>query len=540
MKKSARMTTRYKKIFLAWPIALSLVLWCMGDSFGIENKATVQGHTTSLQATIEMGGDMNFISLSLKDSIVYALRNNFDIEISKLNSKGTDYDITKERSRFDPILKLAGNIQNSETPSSNILQLGSDTATVISPFVMKGNTADAMIQSLLPTGATVSLDYNIFRSFIDPSPFQLLNPSYTNFIDARITQPLLKGAGWFYNRSPIYIARNNKKISLSQFKSKAMEVSNAVQEAYWNLVKAIEDLRVAKKSKERAEDLLKKNKIEVETGTLAPIEIIDAEAGVASRVEAILSAENAIKDKEDELKRIMNLANKETLSDASVIPVDKPVFEPQKVELKETIRIAMEKRPELTELQLSTENAGIQTRRRKNELYPQLDFAGGIRYTGLGSEVSEANDSTFSEAYQGEFLGLTLSIPIGNRSARSEYNKSKLNERQATINVRKKELDIVVEARAAARQVMTNIERVNATEKSRELSQKRLEVEEKKYEVGRSTSLEILRAQEALATAEGNGTKAIIDYQISLGNLEKAKGTILDVYDIKLEEETKT
>lgn len=534
------MTTRYKKIFLAWPIALSLVLWCMGDSFGIENKATVQGHTTSLQATIEMGGDMNFISLSLKDSIVYALRNNFDIEISKLNSKGTDYDITKERSRFDPILKLAGNIQNSETPSSNILQLGSDTATVISPFVMKGNTADAMIQSLLPTGATVSLDYNIFRSFIDPSPFQLLNPSYTNFIDARITQPLLKGAGWFYNRSPIYIARNNKKISLSQFKSKAIEVSNAVQEAYWNLVKAIEDLRVAKKSKERAEDLLKKNKIEVETGTLAPIEIIDAEAGVASRVEAILSAENAIKDKEDELKRIMNLANKETLSDASVIPVDKPVFEPQKVELKETIRIAMEKRPELTELQLSTENAGIQTRRRKNELYPQLDFAGGIRYTGLGSEVSEANDSTFSEAYQGEFLGLTLSIPIGNRSARSEYNKSKLNERQATINVRKKELDIVVEARAAARQVMTNIERVNATEKSRELSQKRLEVEEKKYEVGRSTSLEILRAQEALATAEGNGTKAIIDYQISLGNLEKAKGTILDVYDIKLEEETKT
>ncbi len=98
----------------------------------------------------------------------------------------------------------------------------------------------------------------------------------------------------------------------------------------------------------------------------------------------------------------------------------------------------------------------------------------------------------------------------------------------------------MVEVRESVRQVMTNIERVKATKKARELAQKRLKVEEKKYSVGRSTSLEILRAQEDLATAEGNEAKAIIDYEISLGNLEKAKGTILDAYDIKLEEEGKT
>ncbi|MBI5679206.1 MAG: TolC family protein, partial [Planctomycetes bacterium] len=120
-------------------------------------------------------------------------------------------------------------------------------------------------------------------------------------------------------------------------------------------------------------------------------------------------------------------------------------------------------------------------------------------------------------------------------------NRSKLKKQQASLNVKRKELDIVVEVREAVRQVMTNIERVNATRKARELAQKRLEVEEKKYSVGRSTSLEILRAQEDLATAEGNEAKAIIDYEISSGNLEKAKGTILDAYDIKLEEEeTKT
>lgn len=531
------MSERKSILFL---MALSIALWCGKITFGSEHPSSMQMPSATPSAGIEIDSNLKFVRLSVKDSVAYALRNNFDIEMSKLDLKVQDYGITKEKSRFDPILTLAGNIQNSETPSSNLLQTGSSTSSVINPFVMDGRTADAVLKSLLPTGATASLGYHVFRSFLDPSPFQLLNPSYTNFIEASITQPLLKGAGWFYNRSPIYIARNNKKISLAQFKSRALDVSNAVQEAYWNYVRAMENLKVAKKSLERAEDLLKKNKVQVEVGTLAPVEIIDAESGVASRVEAVILAENTIKDREDELKRIMNFADTDIISDATVVPADNPYFEAKKIEVKDAIRIAMEKRPELTELQLVTENAGIQTRRRKNELYPQLDFTGGVRYTGLGSEASDANDAAFSETYQGEFLGLALSIPIGNRSARSEYNKSKLNERQATLNVRKKELDIVVEVRASARQVTTNIERVNATRKAKELAEKRLENEGKKYNVGRSTSLEILRAQENLAIAEFEATRAIIDYEISLGNLEKAKGTILDLYDIKLEEDTKT
>jgi len=525
------------------PVALCMVLYLGSVSFGGEGKPKVQtpsatSHTPP--ASIEMGSNLKFLSLSLKDGIVYALRNNFDIEISKLNSNVKDYEITVQKAKYDPTMKLEGKIENDDIPINSKLVGGLETSS-ISPFIEQGKTADAVIQSMIPTGATVSLEYNIFRDYVDPNPFRLLNPAYENYVEAKITQPLLKGAGWFYNRSLIYIARNNKKISFAQFKSKALEISNAVQEAYWNLVKAIEDLKVANKSKERAEDLLRKNKIQVETGTLAPIEIIDAEAGVASRVEAIISAENAVKDKEDELKKIMNFADNEIISDASVIPTDKPDFIPKKVELKGTLKVAMEKRPELQALQLKTENADMQSKRRKNELYPALDFTAGMRYTGLGEDVEDVNDSTFSEEFQGEFFALALEIPLGNRSARSKYNKSKLKKQQASLNVKRKELDIVVEVRGSVRQVMTNIERVNATRKARELAQKRLEVEGKKFSVGRSTSLEILRAQEDLATAEGNEAKAIIDYEISLGNLEKAKGTILDSYDIKLEEEeTKT
>lgn len=540
-------TTSYKRKFIvisaSLPVALCMVLFLVSVSFAGKNKSKEQTPSATSQkpsAGIEMGSSLKFLSLSLKDSIVYALRNNFDIEISRLTSNMKDYEITVQKAKYDPTLKLEGNIENDDVPINSRLVGGLETSS-ISPFIEQGKTADAVIQSMIPTGATLSLEYNLFRDFVDPNPFRLLNPAYENYVEAKITQPLLKGAGWFYNRSLIYIARNNKKISLAQFKSKAIEVSNSVQEAYWNLVKAIEDLKVANKSKERAEDLLRKNRIQVETGTLAPIEIIDAESGVASRVEAIISAENAVKDKEDELKQIMNFADTDIISDAAVIPTNKPDFEPKKVELKETIKIAMGKRPELQELQLRTENADMQTRRRKNELYPALDFTVGIRYTGLGEDIEDVSDSTFSEEFQGEFFTLALEIPLGNRSARSKYNKSKLRKQQASLRVKRKELDIVVEVRETVRQVMTNIERVNATRKARELAQKRLEVEGKKFGVGRSTSLEILRAQEDLATAEGNEAKAIIDYEISLGNLEKAKGTILDTYDIKLEEEeTKT
>lgn len=536
IKKITKDRNPYRKIFFLASI-LFLILSYGVFSFGEEDQTTVQiPSAISPENTIEIVANLKSLSLGVRESILYALRNNFDIELSRLNSDLSDYDITIEKARYDPVMSLTGTIENNDTPINSELVGGFET-TVFTPFIQRGRTASAVIQSLIPTGATLALEYNIFRDFVDPNRFRFLNPSVTNFLEARITQPLLKGAGWFYNRSLIYIARNNKKISLAQFKTTAIEVSNSIQEAYWNFVKALEDLKVAQKSLERAEDLLRKNKIQVEAGTLAPIEIIDAEAGVASRVEAVISAENAIKDSEDELKRIMNLENNEIISDATIIPIDEPSFEPKKIELKDAIKTAMERRPELYELQLRVENAGMQTRRRKNELYPQLDFTGGVRYTGLGEDVDDANSSTVSEDFQGEFFGLSLSIPVGNRSARSEYNKSKIEKRQAHMNVKKKELDIVVEVREAVRDVITNRGRVNATRKARELAQERLESEEKKFSVGRTTSLEVLRAQEDLATAEGNAAKAIVDYEISLGNLEKAKGTILDAYNIMLEEE---
>ena len=200
MKKFTRMAEIFERKIILFLMTVVITLGSGKLSAGSEELSTKQ------PAGIEIDSNLKFVSLSLKESIVYALRNNFDIEVSKLNSKISDYDITKEKSRFDPVFKVTGNIQNNETPSTNLLQLGNSTKTTIRPYVMDQNAGSAVLQSLVPTGATLYLSYNIARNYYDPSPFQLLNPVYTNYIEAGLTQPLLKG-GSCYRTSRLLSAK---------------------------------------------------------------------------------------------------------------------------------------------------------------------------------------------------------------------------------------------------------------------------------------------------------------------------------------------
>lgn len=478
--------------------------------------------------------DTKFLNVTLKDSIILALQNNYDISIAKIDPMIKDKDITAAKSAFDPVLTITGETEDSEVPSNSQLQIG--FGGQLADFRRDRNTLNATTEKLLETGATFTLGFILEQQFLDPSPFAFFNPFATSSIEAKVTQPLLKNAGIFYNRSDIYIARNDKKRSIVELKETAIEVINSTQKAYWELVKAIEELRVRMKSLERAEDLLKKNKIQVEVGTLAPIELLVAEEGVASQLEGVVVAENDIKNREDDLKQVMNLSNNPILSDVSIVPLDRVSFQVRDVSLNESIKIALENRPEVFEQGLDIENARIKVKQQKNQLLPKLDFEAGIRYDGLDANKGKSIDSTFSQDFQSEFFGVTLEVPIGNREARSNYSKAKLEEKQTVFNTRKVEQEIVVEVRKAVRQVKTNVERIKASKKAEDLSRSRLEAEEKKFNAGRSTSLEIIRAQVALAVSEGKATNAMVDYQISLGDLDAALGTILKNNNIIIED----
>ena len=495
------------------------------------------------KSSVEFSADMKYLNITLKDSIILALKNNYDIKIAKLGPKIEGKDITAAKAAFDPFLKITGKRNVSETPSDNQLVLGGigGGGVEITEFKNDSNTLQATLEKPIETGAKFTLDFNLgIRSFLDPAPFRPLNPQSTASIEAKLTQPLLRNAGIFYNRSEIYIARNDKKKSVLQLKETAIGVVNDAQKAYWELVKAIEELRVRNKSLERAKDLLRRNKIQAKVGTLAPIDVVEAEEGVAKQLEGVVIAENDIKDREDDLKQVMNLSSNSILSDVSIVPLDKASFEIKNVSLDESIKIALGNRPELFEQRLDIENNKIRVKQRRNELLPKFDFEAGIRYNGLAGNSENALDSAFSERFQSEFFGVTLEVPMlpyGNREARSNYSKAKLEARQSVLNINKIEQEVIVEVRKAVRAIKTNVERIKATEKARELAQKRLEAEEKKFEVGRTTSIEVLRAQENLAISEGKATNAKVDYQTSLGELDAVMGTNLEKSNIIIEDD---
>ena len=493
-----------------------------------EEEEVISDYTEDVKPNVEFNMDeMKFINLTLKDSLIIALNSNYDIRIAKMDPTIKENDIKVAKSVFDPLLSVTGESEDSEEASNSGVLVGiGGTAT---DFRRDTNTLNATLETLIATGATVTMEFDVSQEFVDPvSSFTLNNPVAESEVTAKFTQPILKNAGIFYNRSNIHIARNDKKRSILELKETAIEVINDTQKAYWELVKSIEELRVRRKSLERAEDLLKKNKIQVEVGTLAPIELLVAEEGVTSQIEGVVVAENDIKNKEDDLKQIMNLSNNALLSDVSIAPLDRATFQVHNISLQESIETALRNRPEVYEQGLDIENARITVMQQKNQLLPQLDFEAGIRYQGLAGNKGNAIDNALSEDFQSEFYSITFEIPLGNREARNNYSKAKLEERKTVFNSRKVQQQIVVEVRKAVRQIKTNAERIKASKKAKELSQERLSAEEKKFKVGRSTSLEVIRAQADLAVSEGRVTNALVDYQISLGDLDAVLGTILE------------
>lgn len=509
-----------------------LLIFICGEYIVVAEEA----HPPHLGVVEMFDSNVGFLNLSLKDCVAIALKNNLDMAIARLEPLIEEKDISVEKAEFDPVFEGSFEIRKTDDPLNTIFITGTAPGELSS----EAKTLDTTLSMLMPTGATVSLQYNFVGTFRSTRGGIFFNPFWTTFFEAKLTQPLLKEFGIFYTRSKIYMARNDKKKSLHAFKKTAIEVANQVQKAYWELVKAIEDLRVAHKSLQRAQELLENNKLQVQAGLLAPIDIVAAEEEVAAREEAIITAENEVKDKEDELKRLMNLLSPEAdpwLAEIAITPADKPVFEAKDADLGESIRVALENRPELFEKRLELDNAHIETRRKKNELLPQLDLEGGIRYSGLDNHLHDAIENGLTADFQEEYAKLTLEVPIGLRKERAEYAKAKFERRKARLELDKQEQDILVEVREAVRQVRTDMERVRSTRKALRHAQHRLDAEEKKFAVGRSTNLEILRAQENLAEAEGRLNKAITDYQIALGELEAAKGTILEQYDIVVEGE---
>jgi outer membrane protein TolC len=397
-------------------------------------------------------------------------------------------------------------------------------------FQQKGIDIDFSLVEKLITGGKCELSY-LYKQYETNSLFQTVNPYYRSDLIFSITQPILRNFGIDLNRSKIKIANNNRLLSLDQFKDKVSTVVWRAEETYWSLVLSRNLLAVKKKSLQLAENLLERNRSLVEVGKLPPIEVLQAQVGVASREEEIIMAESKVRDVEDLLKQHLNLP----LEGQTIIPADQPTFEPIEANLEKSLENAFQNRPDYHEVKVNVDNLEILTKVAKNQMLPGLDLKASYGLNGINREYRDTWGKLDDADTYSWLVGLSLEIPLGNRWAKNEFVKRKMDKDKASLIVVGLKQRIEVEVREANREVNTCLKRIEAAKQARLLAEQRLKAEEERLQLGLTTSVEVLRFQEGLAVTEAKEITAVIDYLKAWAHLSKATGTSLKKNKIEIE-----
>ena len=515
---------------IAGPIARALLL-----AFGI-NLICAAGFTLAAEDTKNQQGERRE-TIALSDAAIRALKSNLDITISRQTKESRLSDIVVEQAKFDPTLSVNGQYLRTVNPLNRPVFGGTqNNLTEITIFDQRNSSVTVDAQTNLLTGGNLDLNYSPAYTNVNPSVAQgfLFNPAWTGGLAMTLTQPLLRNAGLDVNKTFIRIAQNNAAVEEHVFRDRVLTVLATVEQTYWELVFANENLKVAEAALKAAQNLLAENRAKAKAGVMSIVDVLQAEAAVASRVEQILIAEKAIRDQEDQLRRLLNPGENELREDVRLTPQDPPAVALQPISLQEAIDIAIERRPEIVQAKKNVDSSELNTNFAKNQLLPTLSFQGTLGLAGLGGNFGNSVNSNFSGDFYNYGAGLVLSYPLGNRSAWSTYNKRQMEGRNAQVSLVSVRQQIIVGVREAVRRVQTDFKRIETTRSARIMAEKQLQAEQERLKVGLSTTRFVLEFQRDLATAQGNELRAIVDYNKSLSNLERHKATTLDRYSLEI------
>jgi outer membrane protein TolC len=466
---------------------------------------------------------------------------------------------------FDPFLSANLNIQHATFPLANTITTGG-----VSNFQQNTGTANFSYNQGFKTGATMQVGFQNSRQTTN-SRGSIFVPELSSGFRLTLTQPLLAGFGLGPNTRFIRIAKNNREISDISFRNQVISTVTQIQNIYWDLVNAYEDVKVRERSLALAEKTLSDNRKQVEIGTLAPIEIVRAESEVATRNQELIVARTNLQLQQLLMKNALtrNLMDA-TLAAAPVIPTDEmriPADEPV-VPTQDLIAEALAHRPELAQSRIDLTNRTINKKAAKNALLPTVNLQTWYGASGLAGQANPsltcaADPCTAAEEAQGRFLvpgavtsagypsafarlfdhefpdygvGFNVTVPIRNRSAQADQVRSELEFRQAELRLQQLQNQIGIEVRNAQFSVQQNRARVEAARKGRQLAQESLEAEQKKYALGASTNFQVLQAQRDLAQSEQNMVSAMAAYQKSRVELDRVTAQTLNRNGISIDQ----
>jgi outer membrane protein len=484
------------------------------------------------------------IHLTLDEAVQLALSRNLNLRTQRYAREQARLGIDQATGIYDFNLLAALSTSKTESPAASNLD-GADVQNQKRTSLSVGGS------QLFPTGGVVGVSFPNGR-FETNSQFSLLNPSFSSGLDLSYTQPLLRGFGRGATEYGIEVAKVSSDLSQQQFVFEVISTIQNVENSYWNLVAARYALTVAEESLKLAEELHSNNKVRVDVGTLAPLELVQSEAQIATRQEAIIRARGTVGDAEDLLFFYLNIDQGDAWSRA-IVPDTEAIIEHPAVDLDEAIRTALAARPELLSQQLRIRSAALDQAFLAQDVKPRLDLKATYGLSGLGGDVVIRNpdgtvastvpggwDDAFEQVtgfdFPGWSIGVELGIPIQNRSAKARKLIADLAVEASKDTAKQLELRVTTEVRAAVRGLETSREQLESAKVSTRLAEKNLDAERKKYDNGLSTAYQILQVQDDLTAARYRQVAAVTGYRKSLVEYNRATGTLLANSNVSITE----
>jgi len=488
----------------------------IGRRFSLSSLATVHKHLTNLQ-------DKGFIKRAWNRS------RSVEVVPARLASRAVELPMLG----YAPVVFTNSTKNSNSNPPQNFLA-GNNFVT------NSGFRSNFGLAQLLKWGGgnyQASID-GARNTTSDPTdPF---NPRLSSNMNFNFTQPLLRNFTIDQTRQQLLVGQKQQEIVDLQLQQQVTQTSRSVRNAYFDLVSAIGQLQVSQQSLDLARESLRNNERRVEVGTIPPIDIVEAKAEVSRNEESVILSEAQVKSVEDALRALILNPKQPDFWTSHLVPAEQPALTPRPVNLDAAIQNALDHRMDLAQLHREVDQTDITMKYAKNQRLPSINAILNYGLAGVGGtrtiydttggfpvpigaaqrSFSDALHDVFGNDFKTWSLQFQFSYPIGQSVADAGLAQTKIQREQQLTTLQQLELQVTTQVREAARQVETSLKRVEATRQAREFSDQRYEAEQKRINVGLSTTFQLVQAQRDLSSAKLSELNAIIAYNRALIGLD--------------------
>jgi outer membrane protein TolC len=489
-------------------------------------------------------------TIGLDEAVQLALERNLDLKVERLAPQLFDYSIAGLRAQYDPVLTSQVARQSTVTPSTSTIA-GAAAASGITSGVTTFNAG--LTQNLRWGGGGLTVLLNNNRQ-TTTSQVTLFNPAYNSNYSVQYTQPLLRGFSTDATRTELRVTTLDRQRSQLDLEGAIANTISDVRNAYWDLVYATESIDVAQQSLALAQTLVADNQARVQVGTLAPLDLVQAQSQAATQRQALVQAQATRDRAEIVLKELIVSGAADANWGPTLVPADRPTFTPESIDIPSLVQKALGTRTDLASARVSLDASEATLAFLKNRLLPQIDLVGryglvglgGTQYqrsgTGITGDIVNTVPGGFGDAlgsiagfdYPAWSVAVNMSVPLGRREARATQARGRIQLEQARTQVTQLELRIASDLTTAAKTAQSAAQAVDAAQAAHTLAQQSLDAEQQKFRVGLSTNFNVIQAQRDLATARAAELQSVLTYRKALVEIDRLSKTSLQRANVTL------